>query len=84
MRCPDCSRQKTPTRSLQSIAVEPIATYVLIAINVAVFFGVQKQRPGATNDLIAASGRRCADGEGEYWRLVTLGLPAHGDLRTSC
>ena len=41
MRCPDCSRQKTRTRTLQSMAVEPIATYVLIAINVAIFFGAQ-------------------------------------------
>ena len=39
MRCPDCSKQKTPVRTLRSIAVEPIATYVLIAINVAIFIG---------------------------------------------
>src|ERR1700754_2470550 len=51
MRCPDCARQKTPTRTLQSMAVEPIATYVLIAINVAVFFGVRSS-PQSYLDLV--------------------------------
>ena len=39
MRCPDCSKQRTPVRTLRSMHVEPIATYVLIAINVAIFLG---------------------------------------------
>jgi membrane associated rhomboid family serine protease len=70
MRCPDCARQKTQTRSLQSIAVEPIATYVLIAINVAVYFGAQSSVQ-AQNDLILYGP---AVAEGDYWRLVTSGF----------
>jgi membrane associated rhomboid family serine protease len=70
MRCPDCARQKTQTRSLQSIAVEPIATYVLIAINVAVFVGARSSVQ-AQNDLILF-GPAVADGD--YWRLITSGF----------
>ncbi len=80
MRCPDCSRQRTQTRSLQSLAVDPIATYVLIALNVLVFFGVASS-PGAENDLtLFASGRFEFGGplhgvaEGEYWRLISTGF----------
>jgi len=70
MRCPDCARQKTQTRSLQSIAVEPIATYVLIALNVAVFVGARSSVQ-AQNDLILF-GPAVADGD--YWRLITSGF----------
>jgi membrane associated rhomboid family serine protease len=70
MRCPDCARQKTQTRSLQSVAVEPIATYVLIAINVAVYFGASNSAQAA-NDLVLF-GPAVADGD--YWRLVTAGF----------
>jgi membrane associated rhomboid family serine protease len=80
MRCPDCSRQRTQTRLLQSLAVEPIATYVLIALNVLIFFGVASS-PGAENDLtLFASGRFEFGGplhgvaEGEYWRLISTGF----------
>jgi membrane associated rhomboid family serine protease len=80
MRCPDCSRQKTATRSLQSIAVEPIATYILIAINVAVFFGVQSSAT-TYHDLTLFSsavydnsGTVHGVAEGEWWRLVTSGF----------
>jgi membrane associated rhomboid family serine protease len=70
MRCPDCARQKTQTRSLQSIAVEPIATYVLVALNVAVFFGATRSTQ-AQSDLILF-GPAVADGD--YWRLLTSGF----------
>jgi len=70
MRCPDCSRQKTPTRTLRSMHVEPIATYVLIAINVAIFFGVQSS-PRAQLDLVLY-GPAVADGD--WWRLITSGF----------
>jgi membrane associated rhomboid family serine protease len=70
MRCPDCARQKTPTRTLQSIAVEPIVTYVLIALNVAVFVGARNSA-SAQNDLFLF-GPAVADGD--YWRLVTSGF----------
>jgi membrane associated rhomboid family serine protease len=80
MRCPDCSRQKTQTRSLQSIAVEPIVTYVLIAINVAVFIGVQSSSQFNYHDLTLFGSGVYQDGtlhgvaEGEWWRLVTSGF----------
>jgi membrane associated rhomboid family serine protease len=70
MRCPNCARQKTPTRSLQSIAVDPIATYVLIAINVAIYFGASNSGQ-AQSDLILY-GPAVADGE--YWRLISSGF----------
>jgi membrane associated rhomboid family serine protease len=70
MRCPDCARQKTQTRSLQSVAVEPIATYVLVALNVAVFFGASRSNQ-AQSDLILF-GPAVADGD--YWRLLTSGF----------
>jgi membrane associated rhomboid family serine protease len=70
MRCPDCARQRTQTRSLQSMHVEPIATYVLIAINVAIFLGA-RQSANATNDLVLF-GPSVAGGD--YWRLLTAGF----------
>jgi membrane associated rhomboid family serine protease len=70
MRCPDCARQKTPTRTLQSMHVEPIATFVLIAINVAIFFGVRSS-PQSYTDLVLF-GPLVADGD--YWRLITSGF----------
>src|SRR4051794_36071402 len=70
MRCPNCARQRTPTRTLQSLQVEPIATYVLIAINVAIFFGVRSNlQTGAQLVLDAPD---VADGD--LWRLLTSGF----------
>src|SRR5215218_2670342 len=80
MRCPDCSRQKTPTRSLQSMHVEPIATFVLIAINVAVFFGVQTSPKIELDFALFSSSSYFFGGplhgvaEGEWWRLLTSGF----------
>jgi membrane associated rhomboid family serine protease len=70
MRCPDCARQKTKTRSMQSVGVEPIATYVLIAINVAVYFGAQSSAQ-TQNDLVLYGP---AVANGDYWRLITSGF----------
>jgi membrane associated rhomboid family serine protease len=70
MRCPDCSRQRTQTKTLRSMHVEPIATYVMIAINVAVFFAAASS-VRAKSDLILF-GPAVADGD--YWRLLTAGF----------
>ena len=70
MRCPECSQQKTQVRNLRSMAVEPIATYILLAINVAVFFGVQSSSTAA--DQMVLFGPYVADGD--YWRLITSGF----------
>src|SRR5918992_3204701 len=39
MRCPDCSRQRTPVRTLRSMHADPTVTYVLIAACVLLFIG---------------------------------------------
>src|ERR1051326_775930 len=41
MRCPDCSRRRTPVKTMATVSRggDPIATYVLIAINVLMFLG---------------------------------------------
>src|SRR3954468_9213682 len=70
MRCPNCARQRTATRTLQSVAVDPIATYVLIAINVAVYFGVQTS--AQTANQLVLYGPSVADGD--LWRLLTSGF----------
>jgi membrane associated rhomboid family serine protease len=70
MRCPDCSAQKTPVRNLRSMAVEPIATYELIALNVAIYFGASSS-PTAYSNLVLA-GPYVANGD--WWRLITAGF----------
>jgi membrane associated rhomboid family serine protease len=69
MRCPDCSRQRTQVRPLQSLTVEPIATYVLIAINVAIFIGARSSR--RAYDELVLFGPFVPD---EPWRLLTAGF----------
>ena len=39
MRCPECSRQKTPVRTMRNVYADPTATYVLIGINVVLWLG---------------------------------------------
>src|SRR3954451_6328050 len=70
MRCPNCARQRTPTRSLQSLAVEPIATYVLIAINVALFFGIRSNLDTGAKLILDTPDVA----NGDYWRLLTSGF----------
>src|SRR5690349_4262050 len=67
MRCPECAKQKTPTRSLQSMAVDPIATYVLVAINVLIYFAASSSFK--TYEQLVLWGPFIQ--EGEWWRLVT-------------
>jgi membrane associated rhomboid family serine protease len=70
MRCPDCARQKTPVRTMRSLAVEPMATYVLIAVNVLVYLGAQSSNKGYA-DLVLY-GPLVA--QGDWWRLITNGF----------
>jgi membrane associated rhomboid family serine protease len=77
MRCPECSQQKTQVRNLRSMAVDPTATYILLAINVMIFFGVSAN-PALELDLGLISeniyGVPVGVGDGEWWRLITSGF----------
>jgi membrane associated rhomboid family serine protease len=76
MRCPECSQQKTQVRNLRSMHVNPVATYVLIAINVAIFIGVRSNYE-IFDQLVLTPLTQYPDGSlhgiltDEYWRLLT-------------
>jgi membrane associated rhomboid family serine protease len=80
MRCPECSRQKTPVRTMRNIYAEPTATYILIGINVLMYLGMVLSG-GRTSqvylDLVTIGTGRLNTGEeigvanGEVYRLVT-------------
>ncbi len=81
MRCPECARQRTKTRTIRSGAEEPVVTYVLIGINVAVALGALLGGASATGGGIGGSSllqdgsvSRFEIADGEYWRLVTAGF----------
>jgi membrane associated rhomboid family serine protease len=84
MRCPECSRSRTKVRTLRSIATEPTATYVLIALNVVMFVAEQVGRGSGVNDVILRlatlgvgldqNGNPIGVSQGEYWRLFTGGF----------
>jgi membrane associated rhomboid family serine protease len=82
MRCPDCAGQKQRVHTMRSMHVDPIATYVLIAVNVLMFFG---SGTGGGFMTGGGSGRSqvffdfllygpAIDLGNEYWRLVTYGF----------
>src|ERR671914_322066 len=79
MRCPDCSKQRTPVRTLRNVYADPTVTYVLIAVNVLLFIGSTAGgssfagRPGGSvvTDL-ALFGPAVENGD--WWRLVTSGF----------
>jgi membrane associated rhomboid family serine protease len=71
MRCPECSRERTPVRTMDSVrGGDPILTYVLIGINVLMYFG-SGSSAGTEADLVL-NGTGVADGE--LWRLVSGGF----------
>lgn len=80
MRCPECSRQRTNVRTIGSSS-EPVVTYALIGINVAVALGVFLSGASATGGGLGASSV-ITDGwlarplieQHDYWRLVTSGF----------
>ena len=84
MRCPECSRQKTPVRTLRNIYAEPTATYILMAINVLMYIGMVASGGYGSRvyeDFVLVSINVAHDGsgligvaDGEYWRLVTAGF----------
>jgi membrane associated rhomboid family serine protease len=84
MRCPECSHSRTPVRTLRSLASEPTATYVLIALNVVMFVAEQVGRGSGVNDVILRlatlgvgldqNGNPVGVSQGEYWRLLSGGF----------
>jgi membrane associated rhomboid family serine protease len=75
MRCPECSRQRTQVRNMQSIRADPVVAYVLIAINVLMYFGASQDVNGGVYRDFVLFGPLVADGE--WWRLLTGGF-LHG------
>jgi membrane associated rhomboid family serine protease len=78
MRCPDCSRQKTPVRTMRNVYVQPTVTYILIGICVLLYIGTWgRDASGVYLDLGTIGSASLPDGsqigvaDGEYWRLVT-------------
>ena len=77
MRCPDCSRQKTPVRTLRNVYVQPRVTYVLIGICVLLFlpnFQGGISQVDIDLGLIGSAtfeGQPIGVADGEYWRLIT-------------
>jgi membrane associated rhomboid family serine protease len=81
MRCPDCSRQSTPVRTLRNIHADPTATYVLIAVNVLMFIGASVGGSSVAGGGGGGSVYQdfylwgpAIDINHEYWRLVTSGF----------
>ncbi len=77
MRCPECSRQRTPVRTMGSLYAEPTVTYVLLALNVLAFLA-ELATGGRTSRLVVdfstlgyAQGLDVGVAHGELWRLVT-------------
>jgi membrane associated rhomboid family serine protease len=88
MRCPDCAGEKQRVHTMRSMHVDPIATYVLIAINVLMFLGA-----GSGGSFLTGSGGGGSQVyvdfvlfgpaihlQDEYWRLVTYGFLHSGIL----
>jgi membrane associated rhomboid family serine protease len=88
MRCPECARERTKVRTARHLrrGGDPVATYVLIAINVAAYLGTSAS--GLTVSGNGASTSAYDHGalfgpaiahQHEYWRLVTSGF-LHANL----
>jgi membrane associated rhomboid family serine protease len=83
MRCPECARQRTRTRTIRTVSAsdQPSLTYILIGICVVAFIGEIAGGANATASGIGGSrlledgGLRASDvADGEYWRLITAGF----------
>jgi membrane associated rhomboid family serine protease len=79
MRCPECSRERTRVHRMRTAPGAPIATQVIIAINVIAYLAELATSNGFGNvtgtvyDRGALFGPLVGD-QHEYWRLVTAGF----------
>src|ERR1700712_1364593 len=82
MRCPECSRDRTPVRTMRSLHAEPTVTYALIALNVLAFVA-ELATGGRTSRVIVDfstlgvgldSHGLVGVSQGELWRLITGGF----------
>jgi membrane associated rhomboid family serine protease len=77
MRCPDCSRQRTPVKTLRNIYAEPTVTYVLIGACVLLYLGMWSaggRNSSVYADLVTIGNFPGFDGgvaNGEWYRLIT-------------
>jgi membrane associated rhomboid family serine protease len=86
MRCPECSNQRTKVKQMGSVT-DPVLTYVLIGINVAVALGAFLSGASATGSGLGRS-TLLTDGavyaaavnNGEYWRILTAGFLHDGPI----
>jgi membrane associated rhomboid family serine protease len=86
MRCPECSKQRTKVKTAQTMYAQPMATYVLMWISIAVAIGVALDGVGLSRDIFqseiarqgALYGPLVADGE--LWRIVTVGFLHAGPI----
>jgi membrane associated rhomboid family serine protease len=81
MRCPECARQRTRVTRAGGRATEPVLTFVLIGINVAVALGGFLSGASATGGgslqsqlLTDGAVSRATIADGEYWRILTAGF----------
>jgi membrane associated rhomboid family serine protease len=83
MRCPECARDRTKVTRVGGAGVggEPVLTYVLVGVNVAVALGAFLSGASATSGGVGGSSllsdgsvSRVAIDQGDYWRLLTSGF----------
>jgi membrane associated rhomboid family serine protease len=85
MRCPECAGRRTKVRGIGSVATDPVITYALIGINVAVALACWASGAsisGAAVDKVTLLDHlevsRLALADGDYWRIVTAGFAHQG------